>query len=209
MTYPLKSFFTSIIKNRFLKAGLILAALVIFFNLFFEIKSVNEYPDTQTGKPCTPTFKDGDGPYYYPDAPFRTDLAPEKNNGEKLIVRGRLLQNDCRTAVPGAVLDIWQADETGTYQKDWYRGKIRTGDDGGYYFETIMPEGYGEGTGYRPPHIHFKVISEDGLIITSEMFFPDVIGREGFNEAYVMKLEKKKKAFGKEFFEGSHDIIIP
>ena len=157
---------------------------------------------------CIPTFPDGGGPYYYPDAPFRKVLVPQNTKGEKLIVRGKLLKNDCKTSVSNAVLDIWQADETGTYQKDWYRGKVRTDSGGNYEFETVMPKGYGSGTGYRPSHIHFKVFINDKLIITSEMFFPEVQGKPGFNDAYIMKLEKKN-TWGKIVNYGYHHIVLP
>lgn len=163
-----------------------------------------ESPQQTTPKNCIPTFADGDGPYYLPNAPKRTKLVPDQNNGTKLVVRGRLLRRDCETGVGGATLDIWQADEGGNYQNDWYRGQITTQKDGSYEFETVQPKGYGEGTAFRPPHIHFKVHEMGKLLITSEMFFPDVLGKEGFNEAFVMKLKQKGNTL-----EGYHDVILP
>lgn len=157
---------------------------------------------------CIPTFQDGDGPYYISNAPFRDVLVPATASGEVLRVRGTLFRNDCKTAVAGAVIDIWQADDTGTYTPDWYRGRITTDKNGSYDFRTVMPKGYGEGTGYRPPHIHFKVWEQDVLRITSEMFFPEVRGRAGFADAYIMKLKSRTK-LGKIEHEGYHDIILP
>jgi len=161
----------------------------------------------QTGN-CTPTFADGGGPYYKLNSPFRNKISPEVNNGEKLIVSGKFLRNDCKTTVSNAVLDIWQANESGNYEDQFYRGKVRSDNEGNYLFETVIPKGYGEGTGYRPPHIHFKVFVEDREIITSQMFFPQVKGTPGFNDAYIMNLERKTES-GSIVNYGSHNIILP
>ena len=165
-------------------------------------------PTKTTIKTCIPTFEDGDGPYYKANAPFTTKIVPDKNNGERLIIRGRLLKNDCTTAIPNAVLDIWQADETGTYRDTSYRGKITTNATGNYMFETVKPKGYGKGTAYRPPHIHFKVVINNKVMITSEMFFPDVKGRPDFQDAFIMSLSQKN-ILGFKWYEGYHDIIMP
>lgn len=157
---------------------------------------------------CIPTFADGGGPYYKPNTPFRSKISPEQNNGEKLIVSGKILRNDCTTPVSDAVLDIWQANESGNYEDEFYRGKVRSDNEGNYSFETVIPKGYGEGTGYRPPHIHFKVFVEDREIITSQMFFPQVKGTPRFDDAYTMKLERKTES-GSIVNYGSHNIILP
>lgn len=157
---------------------------------------------------CKPTFADGGGPYYKPNSPARFKISPEINNGEKLIVSGKILRNDCKTIVSNAVLDIWQANESGSYEDEFYRGSVRTDNQGNYTFETVIPKGYGEGTGYRPPHIHFKVFEGDREIITSQMFFPQVKGTPGFDDAYIMKLERKEEN-GVTVNYGSHNIILP
>lgn len=161
-----------------------------------------------TKKECVPTFADGGGPYYLSNAPFRNKIAPDINNGEKLIVKGKILENDCKTIVANATLDIWQANESGDYEDEWYRGQVKTDSNGNYEFETVIPEGYGEGTGYRPPHIHFKVFKGNAEIITSQMFFPEVQGTPGFEDAYIMKVESTEKN-GMQIHNGYHDIILP
>lgn len=153
---------------------------------------------------CTPTFMDGGGPYYQPNIPFRDMIAPDENNGDSLVVEGRILQNDCETPVANATLDIWQANESGNYEDEWYRGKVKTDSKGNYTFETVVPQGYGEGTGYRPPHIHFKVHINGNVVVTSQMFFPEAKGKPGFDDAYIMKVEES----GDQLL-GYHDIILP
>jgi len=157
---------------------------------------------------CISTFADGGGPYYKNNSPFRRTIAPDKTGGEKLVVSGRVLKNDCFTPVENAVIDIWQANEEGSYQDEYYRGKVRSDKNGEYIFETVVPKGYGEGTGYRPPHIHFKVFVNEEEIISSQMFFPEVRGREGFDDAYIMTLESKE-LFGNKIHKGIHNIILP
>ena len=157
---------------------------------------------------CEPTFVDGGGPYYKANSPFREKIVPDQNNGQKLIVGGKILRNDCKTIVANAVLDIWQADEAGEYREEWYRGQVKSDNNGDFSFESVVPKGYGEGTGYRPPHIHFKVFIEGKEIITSQMFFPDVKGREGFNDSYIIKLEEKNED-GSNIFKAFHNIVLP
>lgn len=156
---------------------------------------------------CTPAFRDGGGPYYLPNSPFREKIAPEDSDGENLIVTGKILKSDCVTSLGGAVLDIWQANETGNYEDEWYRGRIITDNGGNFKFETVIPKGYGEGTGYRPPHIHFKVFVDGKEIVTSQMFFPEIKGTEGFDDAFIMSVESKEVG-GKVIHYGKHDIVL-
>jgi protocatechuate 3,4-dioxygenase beta subunit len=156
---------------------------------------------------CVPTFVDGDGPYYKTNAPFRTKIVPDQHNGTKLIVSGRVMANDCKTTLSGVTLDIWQADETGSYQNEWYRGQVTSAEDGTYHFETVAPKGYGQGTAYRPPHIHFKARKNNTLIITSEMFLPEARAQQ-IEDAFILKIIESEEN-GKKTLEGIHDIILP
>jgi catechol 1,2-dioxygenase len=164
--------------------------------------------DTPVKVNCVPTFRDGGGPYYKANAPFRSKIAPSKSNGEVLRMKGKVIKSDCVTPIANAVLDIWQANESGNYEDEWYRGQVRTDNDGDYTFETVIPKGYGEGTGYRPPHLHFKVSVDGNEVVTSQMFFPEIKGQAGFNDAYIMKVESTEKN-GKPVHNGYHDIVLP
>lgn len=197
--------------NKFLVVSLVIACLtigllyIILNTKISDNKNTNENLNTKENTNCIPTFVDGGGPYYQPNTPFRNRLAPDNNNGDKLIVKGKVLENDCATPIENATLDIWQANESGNYEDDWYRGQIKIQSNGSYEFETVIPKGYGEGTAFRPPHIHFKVWRDGKEIITSQMFFPESKGRPGFEDAYIMDVTAK----GNNSFEGYHDIIVP
>lgn len=154
--------------------------------------------------PCVPAFADGDGPYYLTDQPFRDKLAAPDTTGQKLIISGKMVQSDCKTLVPNAVLDIWHADNLGEYRNEWYRGQITTNEKGEFYFETVQPSGYGEGTGYRPPHIHFKIFINGQLVRTSEMFFNDTRDKEGFNNAYIVSTHERDGVI-----YGNYNIVLP
>ncbi len=191
---------------------LVMAAGLLYYSRKLdrlEGQSVTTRPaPTATNGDCVPTFADGGGPYYLPNAPYRDVIHPPDHAGEVLVVRGHVVRADCTTPVSGAVLDIWQADETGVYPDEWYRGRVRTGINGEYMFETVIPKGYGEGTGYRPPHIHFKVYEGDREIITSQMFFPETRGTPGFDDAYIMNVVTSEEN-GVPVHEATHTIVLP
>jgi protocatechuate 3,4-dioxygenase beta subunit len=152
-----------------------------------------------------PAFRDGGGPYYLPDQPFRENIAPESASGKKLVVTGKLYANGCEEIISDAVIDIWQASEEGEYENEYYRGQIVTDKNGEYKFETIVPLGYGEGTAYRPPHIHFKVRIDDKEVITSQMFFEDTRDKPGFDNAYIIDLTNENA----DALIGEYSIVLP
>lgn len=190
------------IQKKHLTISIVIFAIIIV--VLFAFLSIRNQQQMISVTSCLPAFRDGGGPYYLANAPFRTKLVPDTNAGRPLKVTGRLLNEDCTRAIGNAVIDIWQADETGEYQDDWYRGQIRTDEFGNYSFETVLPKGYGEGTGYRPPHIHFKVHIDGEEAVTSQMFFSDVQGRQGFNDEYIIPLEVRDNTS-----YGEYNIVLP
>ncbi len=97
--------------------------------------------------------------------------AGENAIGERIIVHGRLLDEDARP-VPGALIEIWQTNAGGRYRhvRDTYLapldpnfggcGRTITRDDGSYAFLTIRPGAYpwpNRQNDWRPAHIHFSV----------------------------------------------------
>ncbi len=114
--------------------------------------------------------------------------------GERIRVHGRLLDENARP-VPGALIEIWQANAGGRYRhvKDTYFapldpnfggcGRTLTGPDGGYEFLTIRPGAYpwpNRGNDWRPMHIHFSVFGHAfGQRLITQMYFEGdpLIGR--------------------------------
>src|SRR5512139_2493281 len=60
-----------------------------------------------------------EGPYFKAGSPERQMLIEENTQGEKLIVAGYVLDQNCQP-VPGALLDFWQADASGAYDNSGF-----------------------------------------------------------------------------------------
>jgi protocatechuate 3,4-dioxygenase beta subunit len=131
----------------------------------------------------TPACDDGDdptpaqteGPYFTANSPERKSLREPGMSGTPLVVTGRVLATDCEP-VRRALLDFWQADDSGAYDNQGYRlrGHQFTDAGGNYRLETIVPGIY---TG-RTRHIHVKVQAPDGPVLTTQLYFPGEPGNE-------------------------------
>ncbi len=96
--------------------------------------------------PCTDEVavspRRSDGGHYRQGAPAKDTLLEPGVTGTRLVISGYVLFPDCRT-VPGAVLDVWQADAAGRYDDTGWRlrGVLRSDEAGRYAIETIVPGG--------------------------------------------------------------------
>ena len=117
------------------------------------------------------------GPFHIdgsPPAPFGFDMS-EGITGTPLFITGKVTDTT-GTPIPGAILDVWQADASGTYEAQMpeidearLRAKYQAREDGTYCVRTIAPLGYTipmdgpvgtliertEISEYRPAHVHF------------------------------------------------------
>jgi protocatechuate 3,4-dioxygenase beta subunit len=107
--------------------------------------------------------------------------------GERIIVSGRLLDEDARP-IAGALIELWQANAAGRYRhiRDNHpapldpnftgAGRAVTGADGGYRFTTIKPGAYpwrNHENAWRPAHIHFSVFGQAFRTrLVTQMYFP-------------------------------------
>jgi protocatechuate 3,4-dioxygenase beta subunit len=108
--------------------------------------------------------------------------------GQRIIVHGQLLDGDGRP-VPGALVEVWQANAGGRYLHDNDRhpspldpnftgaGRCLTDGRGRYRFTTIKPGSYPWGNhdnAWRPAHIHFSVFGRAFTQrLVTQMYFPD------------------------------------
>ena len=145
-------------------------------------------------KSCQLTEHDIIGPFYRFGAPFQTKLAGPNEPGERLIITGKVYSSDCRSPLPNALIEVWQANKAGLYDTDkpgnftehvdfHLRGMMLTDQQGNYEFETIMPgrypippklpglEKYAGLT--RPAHIHFRVAEPVHVPLTTQLYFKD------------------------------------
>lgn len=127
---------------------------------------------------CDPTTLDlyGQGPFYTPNPPTLAEgmLAEENEAGTRLIISGRVVTiTDCVSIVQNAEIDIWHANDAGSYDNDGYnlRGKVYTNEQGYYLFETILPGKYLNGNAFRPRHIHFRITPPGFPTLITQLYF--------------------------------------
>ncbi len=144
-----------------------------------------------TTAPGKATRRNLEGPYYYGPAPERKDgmlfeaAAPD---APILTLSGRVLEARTGTAIPGAELDVWQADQKGIYDRKGYmlRGIVKTDREGKYRLRTVVPDDYAEHDGdpigelfralgqtnHRAAHIHFKLRVDGKERLVTQLFMP-------------------------------------
>ena len=149
-------------------------------------------PAFAANKVCRLTEPEIVGPFYRFGAPFRSQLAGPDEHGDRLILTGTVFSSDCRTPLPGALIEVWQANNAGLYDTSkpgnfteastfHLRGMLYTNEKGQYQIETIVPgrypvppnlpglEKYAGLT--RPAHIHFRVIESLHVPLTAQLYF--------------------------------------
>jgi hydroxyquinol 1,2-dioxygenase len=133
------------------------------------------------------------GPFHVVQSPRRElgDTIDLVGTGEACRIEGRVLDRDGEP-VPGAQLDVWQANDQGFYDvqqpevqpRGNGRGLFTADAEGRYWFRTIVPSYYPiptdgpvgrllAATGrhpYRPAHVHFIVTAPGYRPLTTHIF---------------------------------------
>ncbi|MQA12688.1 MAG: 6-chlorohydroxyquinol-1,2-dioxygenase [Pseudonocardiaceae bacterium] len=133
------------------------------------------------------------GPFHVVTSPRREfgDSIDEVGDGQPCVVTGRVVSVD-GTPLPGAGVDVWQADAHGFYDVQRpdvtpvgnLRGLFTTDDGGAFEFRTVMPRHYPIPTDgpvgqlltrtsrhpYRPAHIHFIAEAAGHHPVTTHVF---------------------------------------
>ena len=107
--------------------------------------------------------------------------------GERIIVHGRVLEEDLRP-VPHTLVEIWQANAAGRYRHavdTWDApldpnftgvGRALTDEQGRYRFVTVKPGPYpwrNHDNAWRPAHIHFSLFGRAFTQrLVTQMYFP-------------------------------------
>ena len=155
-------------RRRFLTASTLTAFSVSTFG------KVLRNSNGDIGGDCE-TTNDILGPFYRPDAPIRKDLLFEGITGTRILLTGRVLDDDCTTPLNNAQVEIWHCDGTGWYDNDTsefkHRARWKTDEKGEYSFRTILPGKYLNGQLYRPSHIHYRVTEKDHHELISQIYF--------------------------------------
>jgi protocatechuate 3,4-dioxygenase beta subunit len=116
-----------------------------------------------------PTPAQTEGPYFKPSSPLRASLVQPGMAGTRLTLSGQVFSTSCQ-AISGALLDFWQADDSGAYDNAGFRlrGHQFTDASGRFALETIVPGLYPG----RTRHLHVKVQRSGGQILTTQLYFP-------------------------------------
>jgi protocatechuate 3,4-dioxygenase, beta subunit len=149
-----------------------------------------------TAAACAVTPEQDLGPFYPITQGIDEDLdltmvkgRTERAAGEVILVRGRVLDDQCRP-IQNALVEIWSANTHGRYHHErdqntkpldpnfqgW--GEVTTNAAGEYGFKTIKPGAYAFGNPedlkqWRTPHIHYKVSRRGYHEIITQLYFPN------------------------------------
>ena len=125
---------------------------------------------------CVSTSGDGEGPYYRAEYPERVNLNVLEQEGDELLIDGRLLDERCKPVV-GATVDLWHATPDGLYDMsgDYHcSGRAITDAQGGFCFRTLRPPPYSNGMGgFLAAHLHWNVLIGGEKRLTTQTYFAD------------------------------------
>jgi protocatechuate 3,4-dioxygenase alpha subunit len=106
--------------------------------------------------------------------------------GGPMRIEGRVLDG-AGAPVPDAMVEVWQADESGAYGPDFGWGRCATDADGRYAFTTVKP-GPVEG---QAPHLEVLVFAR-GLLkpLLTRVYFP---GDDHESDAVLASLDEDER----------------
>jgi len=116
-----------------------------------------------------PTAWDEIGPFYKRGAPRAAELRAPGDPGLPVAVAGNV-SDTAGNVLPGASVEIWQADHLGRYDLDGYRYRsaLLADESGRYSFGSVMP-------GHYPArvcqHIHYLVSAPGHKTLTTQLYF--------------------------------------
>ncbi len=131
-----------------------------------------------------PTEETSIGIYYIPGAPEARNLWRDGDPGERLVLRGRVLDTE-GAPVADAEVELWHADGLGQVHPDRYRTRLRTSTSGGFGVTTALP-GYIPGAPdvWGARHIHVVVTHPDYPQLISLILFKGDPNLEGLRPPY-------------------------
>lgn len=183
----------------------------------------------------TPTSEQAMGPFYPVTKPADRDAdltvikgKSGRAKGKVIYVMGRVMDLEGRP-LPGAEIEIWQANTFGRYTHPGDKnpapldpnfegyGRLVTDQKGRYRFKTIKPAPYPASADWvRPPHIHFQITTKTSRFVT-QMYFAgqplndkDGLLRTAANkETLITKLTAPPKDLEPDALVATWDIVLP
>jgi protocatechuate 3,4-dioxygenase alpha subunit len=142
----------------------------------------------------------------------RDNLVPQTRTGEKLTLRGRVLDGD-GNGVPDAVVEIWQADPAGEYHsaaRFQGFGRVETGANGEFRFTTIKPGPVPAPDGsLQAPHIVVTLFGT-GLLkqLLTRVYFPAEKSNDGDAILRLVPPERRSTLIATRSSEGGGEILL-
>ena len=112
-----------------------------------------------------PTLETHTGPWYQPGAPLAKSLWQPGQPGQRLQLRGRVL-NTSGMPLADALVELWHTDAFGNYPP--LRASLKTKTNGSFGITTVLP---GHNQGYRARHIHFVITHAAHRRLVTRIFF--------------------------------------
>src|SRR6476469_36061 len=140
-----------------------------FFTLDAALAQAPLTPTPECHDGDAATLRQTEGPFFKPSSPERAELIEPGMAGQPIELVGFVLTRNCKP-VPGALVDLWQANDKGDYDSSGFRlrGHQRADAEGRYRFRTIVPGAYEA----RTRHLHVKVAPPAGRVLTTQLYFP-------------------------------------
>lgn len=177
------------------------------------------------GEPCILTAEQVEGPFFV-TAPHRSNVK-EDRVGKDLKLRMQIVSVPGCVPIDGAIVEIWHCDAVGVYsgypegiahdlwktlnligirgkhvdprnEKRFLRGAQVTDTNGEVEFETIFPGWYEP----RTPHIHFKIVADDSVYLTSQFYFDPK-----FSDRVYLSLDPYRE-YGSSPYTPQNDVVI-
>lgn len=174
-----------------------------------------------------------EGPFHRFGNPVRADGnlfdEPIPEGSPVLELTGRITDAATGRPLENAVLDVWQADHEGHYDRTGRHlsGRVAVDAEGNYRVLTAVPKDYSDHDddpigelframgrhNRRAAHIHLKVFSGDECLLTTQVFIPDnpYLGSDYVEGAVSddLILDMKPAAEGENRFEARFDLAVP
>jgi protocatechuate 3,4-dioxygenase beta subunit len=154
-------------RRHILTTGAVAAGSLITLDASLAQAPLDPTPECRDGNAVTQ--RQTEGPFFKPSSPERADLIEAGIKGQPIDLVGFVLTRGCKP-VPGALVDLWHADDAGEYDNTGFRlrGHQFADAEGRYRFRTIVPALYPG----RTRHFHVKVQPKGGRILTTQLYFP-------------------------------------
>jgi len=184
-------------RRSVLATGVFTAGGFITLDAALAQAPLNPTPECHDGDAAT--LRQTEGPFFKTSSPERAELIEPGMAGQPIELVGFVLTRGCKP-VPGALVDLWQADAKGDYDNKGYRlrGHQFADAEGRYRFRTIVPAEYPG----RTPHLHVKVQPKGGRVLTTQLYFPGEPGnrRDGlFRRELLIRTSKNEGVLAGRF----------